>query len=495
MLLDWARCVAAGNLCLVRVWTDLLSVSPRRLITEYGPPAAHDYAAAIALALLAGTALFAVFRLARGWTLPAAAAVATTAVAGKELLMVMSGLGAFDRGSVLFWLTGLDRGWLAAVGAGAVAVLAAGTIGVARNHGVRVFRFAASAAIPIALMVFLTAAMRIPSAGNPGPRAFEKSVGNAPAARRLVWILFDSMDEEVAFSKRSPELRLPALDRFRKEAAFVALEARSPADATIDSIPSLLRGRASRLSGLEAGTDTAIGRARQAGLRVGIAGWFLPYCRVFGEVADACAWWPMARQLNSFGTDFGSTLGGQLRSLFETNTFSPFGPSLTVRHHIETIEELSAAATAMAARPDLDFVFLHINVPHTPFVYDPETLSLGAARLRPRDYESNLRLADRIFERMRAAMEGAGVWERSAVLISSDHGYRSRHLIGYARDNRRVPFMLKTSARVTLDPRKPFDTLDSAGLLFENVFGVPFNAAETALPAAPGSGPATTGGQ
>ena len=55
-------------------------------------------------------------------------------------------------------------------------------------------------------------------------RLFEypQVVGAAPkpeksAANRVVWIIFDELDERVAFRDRPKEVEMPALDRFRNE--------------------------------------------------------------------------------------------------------------------------------------------------------------------------------------------------------------------------------------------------------------------------------------
>lgn len=471
-LLDWLSCVGFGNLALVRVWTDVLSISKDRFASEYGPPAAHDYGAAIVLSLLLGTALFILLKLVRNRLFQAAVVLAVVAFVAKAGFMLASNVGVFDRGNLLFWLRKGDGIWEVLAAPAAVAFLIIRAKSLFHGLGMETVRFAAPATVPIALFTIASAAWRLPGATEALPGFFDRNVSPEPARKRLVWIVFDSLDEEVAFSKRLPGVSLPSLDRFRREASFVALHARASSDSTSISIPSIVGGRHRESFDLQP-AGTVFARAHAAGLRIGIAGWALPYCRALSGVANTCAWWPMPRQLNSFGSDLQSTVYGQFRSLFETNLFSPFGPSLSVLHHNRTIKDLTAYASTLAARSDLDFVFLHLIPPHGPFVYDPATGTLGAAKLRAQDYASNLVLADSIFSGIRTAMEEAYVWDDSTVLITADHGFRSRHLLGYEADNLRVPFLLKTSSPVKLDASQPFSTLRAGDVALEAAFGIP----------------------
>lgn len=173
-------------------------------------------------------------------------------------------------------------------------------------------------------------------------------------------------------------------------------------------------------------------------------------------------------QSNSYGSGFWPVMLAQVRSLFETNVFSPFGQSQTSRHHVQTIRRLVKAATRMAARPDLDFVFIHLPAPHGPFVFDRRTGQPDAWSWPKVDgYLDNLYLADRIFGEIREGMERAGVWDRSVVLVTGDHGYRGAPLLGFPREDLHVPFMLKTlpGQSVPLDPAAPLATIHTGKIL------------------------------
>jgi hypothetical protein len=334
----------------------------------------------------------------------------------------------------------------------------------------------ASAMLPFAALTIgqsLWIAFQAPpaSAASASPVRESASSADPPrdshaARRRFVWIVFDEFDERIAFSQRPEGLSLPAFDRFRSEASFVARRASSPANSTSISIPALLSGRLpeapNRMSG------AILERLTRKNLRTAVVGWALPYCPELGPNVTECSWWPMAQQHNSYGDGVFDGIFGRVRSLFESNHISPFGQSLAVRHHVSQVAEITRAATSAAARPDLDFVFLHLPHTHNPFIWNPETRQpdLPAHPWDRRGYLRNLPWADEAFAGIRGAMEASGVWDRSTVLVSGDHGYRNAAALGYAGEELHVPFMLKSPAPLTpLDPDAPLETIRTTEIL------------------------------
>lgn len=277
----------------------------------------------------------------------------------------------------------------------------------------------------------------------------------------VVWIVFDELDERVAFAQRPAGLSLPALDAFRAE-AVTFLNAQSPANATAISIPAMLSHLLER-----------------PGLRAGIAGWYLPYCRTYAPYLQQCRQWPMNRQMNSYGHGLLTVMKNQGRSLLETSLYSAFGQSLAIQAHIRTILEMEQAAARMAADPNLDLVFLHLPAPHPPFVYDPARRDLSARNQDARGYLANLQLADRLFATIRARLERDGLWANAHVLVTGDHGYRQATRLGYPPGDRFVPFLWKPAGRVP--PRQiatPFETHHTAALVNRLLEG---EAAESVL--------------
>ena len=119
-----------------------------------------------------------------------------------------------------------------------------------------------------------------------------KLAGNA--ARRVLWIVYDEMDQRTPFLQRPADLQLPELDRLRAE-SLAASSALPPSDRTERSMPAFLTGLRvddARLVGRNqlrlqvqgraepfvwSGADTIFARVRTLGINTGLAGFFLPY--------------------------------------------------------------------------------------------------------------------------------------------------------------------------------------------------------------------------
>ena len=59
-----------------------------------------------------------------------------------------------------------------------------------------------------------------------------------PSLRRVVWLVFEELDQRIAFEARPPGLGLPELDRLRRESLY-ADAARPPAGTTEVVVPAL----------------------------------------------------------------------------------------------------------------------------------------------------------------------------------------------------------------------------------------------------------------
>src|SRR5262249_53905989 len=112
---------------------------------------------------------------------------------------------------------------------------------------------------------------------------------------RVLWLLFDEMDQRLAFSKRPPTLSLPEFDRLRGQSLYPPT-ASPPADSTPVSMPAMLTGKLlsktelvnqSKLMITIADSDKTISwssqpnlfsQAREAGFNTTLIGWYIPYC-------------------------------------------------------------------------------------------------------------------------------------------------------------------------------------------------------------------------
>ena len=125
-----------------------------------------------------------------------------------------------------------------------------------------------------------------------------------PASSRTLWLVFDELDQRLAFEERPRWLRMPEFDRFRSESLH-ADQAVPPANFTLKSLPALTTGefitealpegacelKLTFSNGREARWSkepTVFTDAAGLGLQSGIVGWYHPYCRVLGKTVT-CA--------------------------------------------------------------------------------------------------------------------------------------------------------------------------------------------------------------
>ncbi len=270
-------------------------------------------------------------------------------------------------------------------------------------------------------------------------------------SRRVLWLVFDEMDERLAFQERAPGLNLTELDRLKGQSLY-ASHADSVALETRLSMPSLVSGRrvvASQALGstdlwltlegekqavLWSATPTVFTAARDLGFRTALVGWYLPYCRVLAHTVTRCFW--QARGDPEHSTR--QTVAGTMRSQFEGLL-----PLLKRREHRIEYETLLEQAQRAAADPGLDLVFVHLPVPHSPPIYDRHRGDFSLLTYRKDWYLDNLVLADRTLGVLRRALEDAGLWDRTAIVVTSDHPWLLAHTYD-GRKDARVPFIVKT---------------------------------------------------
>jgi hypothetical protein len=481
---DAALALLLANLCFARVWSGLIDYSAADSFFFLRPPPPAAYLALWANLLLWTAGLWAVLYGLRRYrvhsllsgTLFFAACLfplnAIREILSTRLVMLRSGL---------FAAVGTER-------AAALVVLAALLLmAIVWRWGTRLqavgvaalFCTAPLLAVEVAGVVWRLAAAPTSEYANGSTVPFQRSVPGAP---RIVWIIFDEMDYRLSFPERPKTLSLPEFDRLSGQAIHLT-DALSPANSTAVSVPALLHGavvREFRSSGprqaeiaysdtLRAETwssrQTIFSSARQLGYNSAVVGWYLPYCRALKDDLSECEWTDISSKINSNGTRFGEMIFNQNRGLFETSLFSPFGQSLTVERHIQTIESNLRHARQAVTDARLGLVFLHFPVPHPPAVYDRSRGTMTLSNGGISGYIDSLALADRILGQLRRDMEGCGLWSATTLLVTADHSFRSSMALDGKYDPR-VPYILKLanqSAGLRYDGR--FETVHTRGLL------------------------------
>jgi len=307
-----------------------------------------------------------------------------------------------------------------------------------------------------------------------------------PEKRRVVWIIFDELEERTAFTDRPASVSMPELDRFRSE-SFVATAATPPGGSTLVSVPALLNGRA--IARVELPHDhlriwhqgetgpvawdpgmTVFAETSAAAIKTGLVGVFFPYCATHGRVLTRC---------NDFRTESSHDPPAKKvrRALVAALDAVPlafrlFFHSLILENEIDRYQSTIQNSGALAADPGLDLVYLHFPLPHPPGIYDRVTGRLDASKTH--SYLDNLALTDVSFGVLRRTMEHAGLWERSVVIVTADHWWRTNEMwktepewtaeeqqavAGRGKDPR-VPFIVKLPGNGNpMLYQRPFNTL------------------------------------
>lgn len=330
-------------------------------------------------------------------------------------------------------------------------------------------------------------------------------------ATRVIWIIFDEMDQRLAFEARPARIHMPNFDRLL-HTALHASKALAPGPETMISMPALICGRevmgiirrpadselkfaGSRTYVPWSSQFTIFKQIREAGYNGAISGWYNPYCRILGAQLSDCYWdgsgfwapyiaedylrprsiWSKAEYLADW----------QMRSApFVVSRWSaseqPNEASYYRSHQILEYKNIVAAAERMLQNPNLDFVLVHVPIPHPLGIWNVATQSFDVTGRS--NYLDNLELADRTLGRFRAILEKMGEWDKATVLASADHMFRvatwrygidheMHQAIGKAT-LKYVPFILKLPYQhEELAYTREFNTRVSRGLLWNVLNG------------------------
>lgn len=174
-------------------------------------------------------------------------------------------------------------------------------------------------------------------------------------------------------------------------------------------------------------------------------------------------------QYNSTRKTLPGMMFDQARSLVETTLFSPFGQSLSTQWHVKTYHEILEASQRNAVNKDLGLMLMHFPTPHAPHVYDRGSGKFTRKNSTEQGYWDSLALADRTLGAMREAMEKAGVWDSTTVLVTSDHANRTPVT---GKMDTRIPFLLKLAgSKERIEYNEPFNTVLAHGLMLDILNG------------------------
>lgn len=283
------------------------------------------------------------------------------------------------------------------------------------------------------------ALVRQPGIGTAPGRS--TAVTGTGANRRIVWILFDELSYDQTFEHRAADVQLPNFDELR--ATSVSFTSLRPAGFATDRIiPSLFLGR--RIEKFRSTVDgelsywdetrrqwlvydpdaTLFGLAQREGWQTGVDGWYNPYCQTLAPVLNFCY-----RDAGIVFVPMEEYGAAEEKSALQNAAALPdqFLAALTRRQrvtaeeHIEAYRNIMARAKGLIDASQLQFVFLHLPVPHPPGIYDRQH-----HRLRPGgDYLDNLALADETLGTLLDEIDRSTSAGQTTVIVSSDHSWRT----------------------------------------------------------------------
>jgi hypothetical protein len=293
------------------------------------------------------------------------------------------------------------------------------------------------------------------------------------AHARVLWLLFDELDQRLTFADRPASVQLPEFDRLRGEALYAA-NAYPPSGWTLWSMPALIGGElvseakaasADELlityaqSGATVPWSTqpnVFTQAREAGFNAAIVGWYHPYCRMFAASVTRCSWqpWGVGTEVNLVSRAtrlLDVPVVWRIRKLLRINEWV-----LRARQtfRVDRYRSMMDDAKAATVDPAVDLAFVHLPVPHPPGVFKRSTGEFTVDR--DASYLDSLELADHALGELRGLLERRGLWANTTVIVSSDHGYRTFLWKGTlpeeatAADRHadyRVPFLVKLAGQ------------------------------------------------
>jgi hypothetical protein len=501
--------LSVANLCFLFVWTEILAYANSSAVMYYEkePPDIGLVWALLADIFALGTVIFIC-------NLASETGNRFLKWAGRVVVLFFSGFALYQllrsvNNSIPNWL----QGWPITAIKAVVLVLIVFLFIRSVTFGKRVIRNLLITLSPLLLILTMNAVSLYNSKAvrqlSPGkPAGMLRHITND---RRAIWIIFDEVDYRLAFAARPGRIQLPEMDRMRNESVF-ADHVKSPNKSTLYSIPSLLLGRTvsynvkPRIGGLSlklegsrnwidfASQSHIFRRARAAGFNTAVAGWHHPYCRLIGEDLSDCAW--ATRGPNSLAAE--EYLRHQSFFVKAVHLIKwqahavPFlvqplhwidpEPDEDLVHGLQNIAATRLVvqnAKRMLRNPDLNLVFLHIPAPHPPGFWN---ISKQQFATEASDYIDNLQLADKILGEIRRTLEQTGDWNRSLILVSSDHplqwGFRWSGMTPEMQQASRfgwqpyIPFMLKMPGQTTgVTYSKEFNSVLSADLIMDALKG------------------------
>jgi len=266
---------------------------------------------------------------------------------------------------------------------------------------------------------------------------------------KIIWIILDELSYQQLYERRFPGLALPAFDRLARQSTVFTHVV--PAGLFTEKVlPSLISGAAvDKIRSSPGGRmlmvhhpagdqwllfdehQTVFQDALDRGYSTAVAGWYIPYCRILPQVLDHCFWSshtvPLARRMETDATVLQNAAAPwrNIADLLYAISHRQSGQAVAntdASRHLEDYRELSFTGDRFLEDPSINFLLLHMPIPHPPGIYGREKKDCATCGS---SYIDNLALADRYLDHIYVQLERSGAWDSATVVVMGDHSWRA----------------------------------------------------------------------
>jgi hypothetical protein len=180
------------------------------------------------------------------------------------------------------------------------------------------------------------------------------------------------------------------------------------------------------------------------GLTSSIVGWYIAYCPVFRDIANACYWTnedAQDRGPTSTSASYAENVWFPLRILVEQMVMPRWAKAdvaeWNARGHIASVKDVSEHALETIASSQADLIYLHLPAPHPIGFWDRRTATYAVGG----SYLDGLDFSDRLLGQMLNDLEAQPRWAATTLIVQGDHSWRTamwRPLPGWSDEDERA---------------------------------------------------------
>jgi len=260
-----------------------------------------------------------------------------------------------------------------------------------------------------------------------------------PPHPRVVWILMDELSYDQVFGKRAQGLDLPNFDALHQMSTLFT-DTEPVTEYTESAVPSLLEGRlisslkytpdnrllvagqGQPLSPFRA-SNTPFAIAKSQEMTTGVVGWFNPYCSMLAPYLDKCYWTDEAMSQGAPLTEDAFWRFVAKPWVAYWTVLYPHQRNPSIVNQARDYRSLSGQAQDMVNQEQMDFIFLHLPLPHPPGFYNRRAGQFEADGRT--SYLDNLALADKTLGELLSILRASPRWSGTSIVLCGDHSWRT----------------------------------------------------------------------